>query len=223
MLASTVMDMSASLLNDTARATYSYTIQLPYLRMAVRDLEGKLIVDGSPLFEEVSADINYVADATTITLPADFFLPIRMFEAERDNANDNNWRLMQEVSWDVNSEPDTMVLTKWNFREGALNVLPSSVNREVRLHYIKSTFGTITDENSTTAVERALNTLGFKNAEYIARYVMNNPARADALKADGAEQEELFRNALIRNNQHKVVRRKPYGLRTIVRRPYVTS
>lgn len=223
MLASEVMNMSASLLNDTARATYTYTVQLPYLRMALRDLEGKLILDGSPLFQEVSADINYVANAATITVPADFFLPIRVFEAEANTTDDNSWKLMTETSWDTNSEPDTQVLTKWNFRDAALNVLPASVNREVRLHYIKSSLVTIVDDTTQMALDRALNTMGFKTAEYVARYIMNNPQRADSLEKDGATQEDAFRSALIKNNQNKVVRRKPYGLRSVVRRPYITS
>lgn len=223
MLASEIMDAAAAILNDPSKNTYTYAAQLPYLRLAVRNLEGKLIVNGLPLFQEVSANIDYTANATTITLPSDLFLPIRIFEADRDTTDDNSWKLLSETTWDVNAEPDTRVLTKWNWREGQIYFLPAAQNREVRLHYIKSTIGTITDQTTDVAINRATNTLAFKTAEYISRYVKNNPSRADACKSDGFEEEDNLIGAEVKNNQHKVARRKPYGIRTIRRRPYITS
>ena len=37
--AAQVMDASASMLNDTAKTSYTYVAQIPYLNMALRELQ----------------------------------------------------------------------------------------------------------------------------------------------------------------------------------------
>ena len=47
--ASDVMDLSAALMNDAIQSLYNYTVQLPFLKMVMRDLDQELTLNGNPI------------------------------------------------------------------------------------------------------------------------------------------------------------------------------
>ncbi len=75
--AGSVMDAASSLLNDTAKQTYTYAVQLPYLNMALQDLRKLLELNNSPVTDQVSAilivptSITTIGFATSPALPSD--------------------------------------------------------------------------------------------------------------------------------------------------------
>jgi hypothetical protein len=66
-LASDVMDRAAALLNDSALSIYTYAVQLPYLKMAVDDLQLQVEANNIALSNDVSAAINVLTGVTKIS------------------------------------------------------------------------------------------------------------------------------------------------------------
>lgn len=66
LLAGTVMDKAASLMNDSARTVYTYAAQVPYLNIALQELQEEFELNGISVTENVSAVINMPAGSTTI-------------------------------------------------------------------------------------------------------------------------------------------------------------
>src|SRR6266446_9597739 len=59
--AATIMNQSAALMNDAARSIYTYTIQIPYLNMALQELQ--------EIFELNNVPVTDTVTSTPITVP----------------------------------------------------------------------------------------------------------------------------------------------------------
>ena len=59
--AGTVMRASASLLNDTARSIYTYPVQVPYLNIAMQELQEIFELNEVPVVDTVSVEIDIPA------------------------------------------------------------------------------------------------------------------------------------------------------------------
>jgi len=207
LLASDVMDDSAVILNDVSRTLYSYTVQLPLLKFANRDLELLLINHGIPVTRERSASIDYTANSATITLPSDFLFPIKLFE--RADGSSDPWVPMIERDFESNTVNPQTTLTEWAFRDGnTINVVPCTVARDVQLLYERQ-IAVITSQSSSEEIVISRNYLAAKTAEYCARFIGRNEESANSIRDN-----ESFRaqDALVRSfvlNEQGVRYRRP--------------
>src|SRR3954471_15245274 len=64
--AGAVMNASAALLNDVARAVYTYAVQLPYINMAARELQQIFQQNEMPVTTATSVEIAVAAGQTAI-------------------------------------------------------------------------------------------------------------------------------------------------------------
>src|SRR5215510_11939599 len=91
LVASTVMNDAAALMNDNARQVYTYTAQIPYLRIAMNELEEKYELNAISSTEKASAVIQVNAGVTEIvfngttspSLPDDLIEPLECWERNR--------------------------------------------------------------------------------------------------------------------------------------------
>src|SRR5438876_3622389 len=83
-----VMDASASLLNDTAKSRFTYTVQLPYLNMALQELQEMFELNEIPVTATTSTVLTVAAGLDHISftaqgaliLPNDFVEPQQLWE-----------------------------------------------------------------------------------------------------------------------------------------------
>ena len=61
-----VMDSAAALLNDTQKQIYTYIVQIPYLKIALKELREWFELSNSPVTDEVSTILNIPAGTTSI-------------------------------------------------------------------------------------------------------------------------------------------------------------
>lgn len=202
------MDMAASLMNDTAKTFFSYVIQLPYLQMANRSLEKDFILNEVPLQLEVSAVIPVLAGAKELTLPADFFIPLKLEERRTGSTNLNDFVGMTERRFERGMTAE-LNLNEWTFREGSVQFNESTENKDIRLTYYRL-IPTIANENTVLVENGAFNTLGFKTAEFLSKYIVKDEARAMALMNDYQNELDNLLSVYVKNSQSKRVRRKPF-------------
>src|SRR5688572_29718008 len=82
-----IMDLSSALMNDTDKQVYTYDKQLPYLKIALRELSELLELANVPVTQKLSAvltipiGITTVGYATNPALPASLIQIINVFES----------------------------------------------------------------------------------------------------------------------------------------------
>lgn len=210
--AGSIMDASAVLLNDAAKTLYKYEVQIPYLKMANRDLEQQLDL-GENQVNLISEYLTTVpASQKVLSLPTDFFLPIKLQERKSGETLDSAFVPMNEcpnVS-DLRVDP-VNYLNYWDYRHNCINLIGSTEDRQVRLYYWRQ-IAEIVNEGSLEIIRGAENYLSFRNAALIAQYSAGNVARAAALNADAQIYGDRLLSIFIKNNQGNRVRRKPFRI-----------
>ena len=201
------MDQAAALLNDVAKADYTYVAQLPYLKSAYNKLLLRLQDNGVPVVEEISTAINVAANATYVASPADLIQPIKL-EERLDNTSEL-YRLVEKI--DAIPELEQLdYIAVWNWREEVIYINPPRLAREVKLTYIKS-FTALVDFNSSIPIINSQEYLANKTAALCARFVGENPTRADQLDNEAAEALSLMIGVEVKAKQSNPVRPKGYG------------
>src|SRR5713226_6773728 len=112
MLASVVMDRVAGLLNDTAKTLFTYVVQVPYLNVAIDELQESMQANNVPATNEVSSILvitTAMSDIGGSTGPA---LPSDLIEIqgayERLTGSTEDFQVMSKVEF----LPPFVVLTE---------------------------------------------------------------------------------------------------------------
>lgn len=216
LLAGPVMDKSASLLNDTARTVYTYAAQLPYLQIAMHELQEYFQLHNIPMTEAVSAVINVPAGITEIvyvggaypTLPTDMIEPESVYESSEGA---NSYTLMTKKQFlPVNSTPVTH-FGVYTWQGQKIKLLAAAGDIDVKIDYIRELFGTpIVDETSIINVINARTFLEFRTAALCAEFIERNNTSSDALNAYGALGLDRATGISIKGTQNISTRRRPF-------------
>lgn len=213
MLASDVMDLAASVCNDTAKERFTYTAQLPYLKLAIAAIELKLINNQVDVNKEESAiivlPVNTISLAKTGSpaLPADFKEPILL--EERLSGSDELFQKMSKEEW----EPETSQsesLNVWTYREGEVKLVGATTVRDLKISYYK-TLATITSENSVISDNNLLAPLSFYQAALLSRYIGENYQRYnDIMNGEYRDSWESYLQIQVKRNQANPTRRSGF-------------
>lgn len=192
LVASTVLNTAASLMNDTARTVYTYTAMLPYLRIAMNELQEKYELNAIPVTEITTSNpISVPAGATTIefnavapnpALPDDFIEPQELWE--RNTGIDPYIPMTKKEYLPRYYEGvETNRLVWFTWQSNKINFLPSNADNEVKIDYIRALFLTVADETTQINVINAQTFLEFRTAGLLAEFIERNITSANSLNA----------------------------------------
>lgn len=209
------MNASASLLNDTARSTYTYIAQLPYLKIALDELRELFELNNIPVTNETSAAITVAAGVTVISfsttpaLPSDLVDIRRLWERETGG---DIWIPMYKRDFLPHQREGVEVsnFQVYTYNKDQIEVLESGRSNDLKLDYIREIFTTITDENSLITPVNCKSFLSFRNAALCSLYIGENPSRAETLDNDAGEAIERALGISIKGRQSIAVRHKPF-------------
>lgn len=209
LLASEVMDESASIyLNDAAKIRWPYAVLLPYLRSSIGELQSELEANDLPPLYEIGAIIPVPANSTLLNLPLDFTFPVYLGERA---PGETRFSDMTELSWEPDADKNTK-LNHYVFREGKIQFLGSTADREVRLRYLRS-LSAIVNENSVIEVANAKGFLAARTAGLASQFGGSATVRG----TNANERAEYFKRLVIstitKRLQDRPVRRRRYQWR----------
>lgn len=223
LLATTVMDSAAALLNDQAKQQYTYLIQIPYLNMALSELKEYFELNNVPVTDTVTADaIEILAGRTALgfapTLPVLDYLPNDLIEPkvvwERQSGVDP-YIPMQRVDflprWQEGVEINQFVWFTWQSQE--IRFLAANQDNEIKLDYIRDLFSKVTAGNYTTydvAVINAESFLNYRTAGLCARFIGENPTRAGELDIDAGLSMDRALGIGTKGRQAIIIRHRPF-------------
>ena len=222
LLASTVMNAAAALMNDAAKQIYTYDNQIPYLNLALQALQEEFELNNVPVTDEFTSDVieieagvsefGFAPDppiADTPYLPEDFIEPKILWESP---SGQNQYTPMTRLDflprWQEGTEINQLLNFVWQSQK--IKFMPANADNDIKMDYIRSLFVAVESEDDTLNVVNAASYLEFKTAALLAKFMAENPSRAQML--DGEASEALYRSMGIstKGRQAINVRHRPF-------------
>ena len=186
------MNQSAALMNDAAKSVYSFTIQIPYLNMALQELQEIFELNNVPVTDTVTSSPISVpagdtrlafAPAATPNLPADLIEPKVVWERQTGidpyvpmNRVDFLPRNMEGV------EITQLVNYTWQSQE--IRFLASNQINQIKIDYIRNLFSAFTASTDEVSIVNTQSFLEYRTAGLLAQFCGENPTRAQSLNQD---------------------------------------
>jgi len=220
LLASEVMDRAASLLNDTAKNIYTYVAQLPYLNIAVQELQEEFELSNIPVTEETSAIIWVAAGVSAITynaagtpqnptLPSDMVEPAQLWERQHGidpfipmTKRDYIPHYLEDI------ESEQFIYFVWQDQQ--IRFLPAVQDNDIKIDYIKQLFNIITDQNTQINIINSRTFLEYRTAALCAEFIERNLTSAQGLNNYAIMGMDRAKGIGIKGKQTIVTRRRPF-------------
>lgn len=194
--AATIMNQAAALMNDAPRSIYTYPVQIPYLNMALQELQEYFELNNIPATDTVTSDpITVLAGqiaigfepvppvALTPYLPDDLIEPKIVWERQFGNDPyvpmarlDFLPRHMEGV------EIPQFLFFTWQSQE--IRVLAANQDNQIKIDYIRNLFEPFVDEEDEVSIVNTQTFLEYRTAGLLAQFVGENPTRAGSLNND---------------------------------------
>jgi len=214
MLAKEVMDRSASLLNDTARSIFTYVAQIPYLNMAMDELQELMEQNNVPVTEETSTSINISLGTTSLSFTTNPALPSNLIEIqrlwERLQGSTEDWQPMNRKDYLPSLVTQTASLVNWIWQNQQIEFIGATTNRNLRIDYIASRLPVVETENTVIELINARSFLAYRNAGLCAQFIGENSERAEALNTMAILSFDRFVVINTKGRQSNPVRRRPF-------------
>lgn len=216
-LASSIMDNVAVLMNDAAKQEWTYAAQLPYLGIALQDLKKELQLNNSPVTNvTTSAPIEIDAGVASIgfggvdpKLPDDLIEIQQVWERARGT---DPWIPMQRVEYLPHYLEDVEInqFIIWAWEDNAIKLIPANAANDLKLDYIKDLFAGDLDENTNIQVINSDSYLQYHTAALLAKFVDENDSRAETLEAEAKDALEKMLGIDNKGRQQIYTRRRPF-------------
>jgi hypothetical protein len=222
LVASSVMDLSASLMNDTAKTVYTYTAQLPYLKMALNELQEEFELNNIPVTNATNIALTVVAGTTSINPidgtgagPAPNY-PDNLIEVqqlwERLNGSSEPYIPVSQSAFLPHNLDDitTSELQYWAFKGQRIVFIAASSDRQVKIDYVARLFPDNINENTLIGLVNAESFLMYRTAGLCSAFIGENQSRADALNSFAEMARDRAVGISTKGKQSNPVRRRPF-------------
>lgn len=213
-----VMDQAAALLNDVAKSQYTYAIQIPYLNMALGELQELFELNEVPVTATVTSNPMVVPAGTTeitftavagLVLPSDLIEPSVLWERQHGvdpyvpmGKVDFLPRYMEGV------QLNQFIWFTWQSQ--AIRFLAANQDNDIKMDYIKNLFATVTASGDQLNVINAKSFLQYRTAGLCARFVGENPTRATELDNDAGLALDRVVGIGSKGRQAIITRHRPF-------------
>jgi len=172
--AASVMDKAASLMNDTLKTVYTYAAQMPYLNMALNELEEHFQLNNIPVTDKLSASITVPAGTTSINAFDGIGAgPVPRYPQDLVE--------VQSVKTRTVGSADQYSLINWWWEEQKIKFDSSDLAREFQIDYIATIFPEITNQAAVIGVINARTFLFYRTAALCTQFIGENASRATEL------------------------------------------
>jgi hypothetical protein len=230
--AANVMDKAASLMNDTAKTVYTYAAQMPYLNMALNELEEHFQLNNIPVTNQTSVPITVLAGITTIppfdgvgvegepplggtvppivTYPQDLVEIQGIYERLAGTTNPFIPLVKREFLPHPIDDLPTESLQYWIWENQVIKFIGATTDREVKLDYIRTIFPEVTNQAAVIGVINAKTFLFYRTAALCTQFIGENQSRATELNNFAVLALDRVTGIGTKAKQSITTRRKPF-------------
>lgn len=223
LIASEVMDLAAAAMNDVDKTNYTYEVQIPYLKMALQELQEIYELNNLQTVEDSSEVLSIPAasngNPSIVTvkfnvmnaprLPDNLIEPQRLWER---NTDINPWIPMVRKDFIPANliGIQTNQFIYWIWQRNELKFLSSNQVNDIRIDGVYSLFPKYVVENTIIPVINGLNFLQFRVAGLLSELIENNQARAGVNNSNASLSLDRITGITIKSKQNIVARRRPF-------------
>lgn len=217
-----VITFAAARLNDASQQLYTNAVQLPFLNIALAELQEIYEANNIPVTDETSAIIEVDAAAagfvevifddsvlTPTVLPSDMVEIKVAWESPRDL---NQWTRMTKLDYlpeyQIGAQISQFVYYQW--ATNAMKMLAANADNDIKLDYVRSLFVEITDVSTDLLVQNSLSYLGNRVASLVASDIEENQERSQRLYMDALGGLDRALTIPTKGRQRITTRRRPF-------------
>lgn len=211
-----IMDRSAVLLNDSAKTIFTYTAQLPYLNIALDELQETMEEHNVPYTNEKSSILVVTTAMTDIGGATGPALPSDLIEVrgayERLSGSTEDFQIMSRVDFLPPFTQLTESLIYWTWQQQFIYFLGATSNRDVRLDYLAQLIPSFTNVagSETIALFTSKSFLSYRTAGLCAEFIGENKERSDELNGFAQMALDRFIAINTKGRQASPIRRRPF-------------
>jgi len=211
-----VMDSAAALLNSSALGgVFSYASQMPYLNIAMEELQEYAELNNIPVTDKSEYDIPVAIGLSELNFTDIPKLPRDLIEIQvvydRLAESDDQYLPLTRCTFLPSPATPIAQLVYWTWQDQKILFIPATTEREVRLDYIRSIFTPVVDKSDTIAMINCKSYLEFRTAALISEFIGENPTRAGSLNGMAGAALERSMNIGVKGQQAIAVRRRPFN------------
>jgi hypothetical protein len=220
--AANVMDKAASLMNDTLKTVYTYAAQMPYLNMALNELDEHFQLNNIPVTNQTSAAITIPVGTTEVgpfdgegsgvvpTYPQDLIEIQGIYERLSGTTNPFIPLVKREFLPHAIDDLPTESLQYWIWEDQRIKTVGATTAREIKLDYIATIFPEITNQAAVIGVINARTFLFYRTAALCTQFIGENQSRATELNNFAVLALDRVTGIGTKAKQSITTRRKPF-------------
>lgn len=210
-----LLEGAAVLCNDVSRATYTNPVLLPFLQIALNELQEHFELNDMPVTQLTSGVIPVNAGITEIGFDTAPPLPEDLIEIEQ------LWQRQRGVDPFIPVSPKREYLPHslagaqissiiaWTWNENRIKFLPCNQNIDLKIDYIKALFPVV-DVNSIIHVINSESFLKYRSAALASYFIGEDKPRATELNEYAEMSIERSTGIGIKGKQSIATRRRPF-------------
>lgn len=212
LLAGQVMDAAAALLNDQAKQINTYVVQIPYLNLALQELQEFFELNNIPVTDHYSAIMVVPAGVTSIgfaltglSLPHDLIEPSKLWESTT-----NSYSPISRVDYLPKYETAVNGIGGYVWQGQEIRFLASNSITNIKMDYIRNLFSRVINDESIINIINAETFLAYRTASLCAEFIGENKTRADELNGFASLAIDRTIGIGTKGRQIMVTRRQPF-------------
>jgi len=211
--------MVASLQNDTAQQLYTDAACLPYLNMALDELQELYELNNIPVTDVVSGVLDVPIAATRIayigtlpTLPPDLIEIRQLWESDDGTSTFIPMAKKDFIPHNLEGT-DRSSFGIWSWIGNEIRLLPCVTPKDLKLDYIRTLFLTpllMTQIEIDIPIKGIKSYLGYRTGALCAEFIGENKTRADSLNVDATMALDRALGINVKGKQAITTRRRPF-------------
>lgn len=220
-----LLQLSATLLNDSSQEEYTNAVLLPFLNMTLSELQEVFELNNIPITNETSPVIEVDAGVSSIGFPPDPpvvgtpYLPSNLVEIQRlwqSNRGQNTWTPLTKRDYltadELSNNTEVGYFSVWAWMNQEIRLLPANIDLDLKIDLIQSmfTFLEAADLTNDITVVNISSVVQYRVAGLAAEFITENPARANALNANASAALDRTLGISTKGRQSIMTRRRPF-------------
>lgn len=221
LLASDILNQAAVLNNDANKTSYTDAVMIPYLNMALQELQEIYELNNVPVTSSASAVMDIPAGITRIRfsptppIMGESYLPDDLIEPQilwqRGYNNDPYVPMVRVNQLDLGlsgTEINQFYNYVWQSQE--IRFQPANQINQVKMTYVKNLFTKVTSATDSLPIINAATFLQFRTAAMLAQYIGEDDVRAGNLNGGASLGLDRIVGIGTKGRQAIFIRRRPF-------------
>lgn len=216
---SSIIATVAALMNDSAQNLYTNSACLPYLNLALNELQEIYELNSIPVTNATSVIITIKAGIYSIGFDTRPALPSNLIEIQElweSLSGQNEFTRVDKREFIPHYLENGQLISQfliWSWIEDHIKLIPANADNDLKIDYIHSIFNTpilIGNINANLPFTNIRTYLEYKTAALCAMFIAENETRAIALDALAKTAIDRSLGIPVKGMQSIVTRRRPF-------------